>query len=343
MLINAIALFEKGYFDAAFYMLRQTLEICMLMSYFLELPDDEREKEFSDWKGSAARFPGVKDMRKKLETSNYSIDFKDFKAKLPGFFTEFQDTYAKLNKFTHKQGFRYFYSIRWRKGYDKEIDIKLREDFIKYLDRCIGCAFMFRLMIDPLPILRMDEEIEYRIADPMMFPLSAHVIKRYIGEKRLEEYKTTNLYVRFRDDILKNREKMTDATYAYVVEEYLPRVNIPGVMKQAHLLTLRQRIQLMLIASFPQIAVIHTYDGMWSCFTDVKSNCNSLSSSSEEFRALQNSAKWENQPYKGVYATVVKVHGEFYTLEHNEPLGPLTVMELGKYAAEIDKTIAPIT
>lgn len=332
MLINAVALFEKGYFDAAFYMLRQTLEICMTIAYFLELPDDEREKKFRDWKSSIADFPGTGSMRRILEKAEFSIDFKDFMSKMPSFFDEFKQTYSRLNKYTHKQGFRYFYTIRCRRVDGAEMDKILLANFTDNLERCIGCALMFRLMIDPLPILRLDEEIEYRIADPIMFPLSPRVVQKYIGEQRLEEYRPTNLCCGFRKSILDNYERMTEATYTYVNMDHIDRKDIPKVLKQAHLLTLRQRVQLSLIAGFPQIAAIVSYDGLWHCFTDVKSNRTDVSESSEEYRQLRESGNWANQKFKGVFATVVRIKDDYYTLEHNEPLDPMTVIELGKFA-----------
>lgn len=339
MLINAVALFEKGYFDASFYMLRQTLEICMTIAYFLELPDGEREEKFKDWKGSVEKFPTVGEIRRILDGADYSVDFKDFKAKMPMFFKEFREIYAKLNKYTHKQGYRYFYSIRWREGDRKDIDNNLLDNFVSLLEKCIGNAWMFRLMIDPLPVLLMDDEIEYRIADPMLNPIPFSVLDKYIGSARLEEYMSTNLYLGFRADIVEKREKLSEATYTYAKMDLLERKDIPEVLKQSHLLTLRQKIQLLLIAHSPQVAVIHSYDGLWSCFTDVKSNRNDHSDSSKEFEALRNSGQLCNQPFKGVYATVVKVHNDFYTLEHNEPFDAMRVITLAQFASKLDEII----
>lgn len=57
-----------------------------------------------------------------------------------------------------------------------------------------------------------------------------------------------------------------------------------------------------------------------------------MSESSEEYRQLRESGNWANQKFKGVFATVVRIKDDYYTLEHNEPLDPMTVIELGKFA-----------
>lgn len=339
MLINAISLFEKGYFDAAFYMLRQALEICMTIAYFLSLPDDEREVKFKDWKGSIAKFPGVGQMRQELENKEYSIEFKDFQRKMPVFFDEFKEAYRTLNKYTHKQGFRYFYSVRWCRGNDKDMDNHLLANFLHLLNKCIGCSFVFRLMIDPLPILIMDDEIEYRLADAFMFPISMRVLHKYIGDHRIEEYKQTDMYLTWREDILKNRERMSEATYEYVKNGYAPRQDIQKIFKQVHLLTPQQVVELLLVSSFPEIAIIHSYDGLWNCLTDVKCNRSDHSDSSEEFKKLRDSDKLVNQPFKGVFASVVKVQDQYYTLEHNIPFDPMSIIRLGRYAEELEDMI----
>ena len=43
-LINAIELFEKGYFDCAYYSLRSAVDISTTMVFLDDMPDDECEK-----------------------------------------------------------------------------------------------------------------------------------------------------------------------------------------------------------------------------------------------------------------------------------------------------------
>lgn len=45
LVVNAISLFESGYFDCAYYSLRQSLEVSTTMNYLLELSPEVREKK----------------------------------------------------------------------------------------------------------------------------------------------------------------------------------------------------------------------------------------------------------------------------------------------------------
>ncbi|MDN3700314.1 hypothetical protein QWY96_04280 [Vibrio artabrorum] len=44
LIVNALALFELGYFDCAFYSLRQSLEAAMTMMYLYDSEEDVRKK-----------------------------------------------------------------------------------------------------------------------------------------------------------------------------------------------------------------------------------------------------------------------------------------------------------
>jgi hypothetical protein len=46
-LVNAIELFEQGYFDCAYYSLRSAVDISTTMVFLDDIPDDEREKFLS--------------------------------------------------------------------------------------------------------------------------------------------------------------------------------------------------------------------------------------------------------------------------------------------------------
>ena len=56
LIINSIALFEKGYFDCAYYALRQSLETSTTMVYLTESDDEHREKILKDLGFTVIRF-----------------------------------------------------------------------------------------------------------------------------------------------------------------------------------------------------------------------------------------------------------------------------------------------
>lgn len=72
-LINAMELFEQGYFDCAYYSLRSSVDISTTIVFFADMPDEnsandpneDREKYLEAWK-STADFPMQGQMIRKL-------------------------------------------------------------------------------------------------------------------------------------------------------------------------------------------------------------------------------------------------------------------------------------
>lgn len=50
LLVNSIVLFEQGYFDCAFYSLRQSLEVSTTMTYLVDNDETKRESLLNKWK-----------------------------------------------------------------------------------------------------------------------------------------------------------------------------------------------------------------------------------------------------------------------------------------------------
>jgi len=68
LVINSIFLFEKGYFDCAYYSLRQSLEVSTTMVYLIELEPGKRETELNNWK-KQSKFPMYGEMLKFLKNA----------------------------------------------------------------------------------------------------------------------------------------------------------------------------------------------------------------------------------------------------------------------------------
>lgn len=49
-LINAIELFEQGYFDCAYYSIRSAVDVSTTMVFLADMPDEERERFLDAWK-----------------------------------------------------------------------------------------------------------------------------------------------------------------------------------------------------------------------------------------------------------------------------------------------------
>lgn len=66
LIVNAITLFEKGYFDCAFYSLRQSLEISTTIIYFVDDNESNRDKKLKIW-SNEKRFPQQGQMLNELK------------------------------------------------------------------------------------------------------------------------------------------------------------------------------------------------------------------------------------------------------------------------------------
>ena len=160
MIANSIYLFQEGFFDAAFYSLRQSIEISIGTLYLTANPE-----KLEKWK---ALEPGFESGKMVCFLKNNEPVFKDIRTKLPTFFKNLRTIQKKTNKYVHKQGFSSFYttqSYSWSDHRENKIYSKIISDFEETVKAAIGAVAMYRLAIDPLPIILMDEELMMRSAD----------------------------------------------------------------------------------------------------------------------------------------------------------------------------------
>ena len=66
----------------------------------------------------------------------------------------------------------------------------------------IGAVAMYRLAIDPLPVILMDEDMIMRSGDFVTEPYSEEFVDKYIGLKNIELYKQTDIYQEFKEIIM---------------------------------------------------------------------------------------------------------------------------------------------
>src|SRR5665647_232883 len=84
-LINGIELFEKGYFDCAYYSLRSAVDLSTTMVYLADMPDEEKEILLEAWK-ETKDFPMQGQIIKQLSAKGNV--FTDMKNKMPDFFAK---------------------------------------------------------------------------------------------------------------------------------------------------------------------------------------------------------------------------------------------------------------
>ena len=314
-LVNAIELFEQGYFDCAYYSLRSAVDLSTTMVFLDDMPDEEREKFLSAWK-STADFPMQGQMIKQL--SQRGNVFVDMKTKMPDFFSDAKSLSAELNKYVHKQGFQNFYVSRNHPINQKKSQESFVYTFKKYLQRCIGVVAVMRLAVDPFPILLMDEDILYRCFDSMTDPYSEEFVKKYIGVVTIKQYKHTELYISIHDSFLSD-EKKNEATFNVMKCHYIDSRRMEEIFSQLHLLPKDDIISVLLVSSCEKVVKTYSCYGLMY-FTDRNTNRKEMSWSGLDFKNFSEAENQKNQPYDEVYISVFYFDDMPYFVEHNELL-----------------------
>ena len=157
MIANSIQMFQQGYFDAAFYSLRQSIETSIGTLYLTANPD-----KMQAWNKLEPGFESGK-MSKYLR-ANEPV-FMDMASKMQPFFDKVREVQQDSNKYVHKQGYKTFYvtkRITYSDDRLKKVYDRIQDDFVQILKVAIGAVAVYRLAIDPLPVLLMDEDIRLR-------------------------------------------------------------------------------------------------------------------------------------------------------------------------------------
>ena len=335
-LINAIELFEQGYFDCAYYSLRSAVDVSTTMVFLDDMPYDEREKFLGAWK-STADFPMQGQMIKQL--SQRGSVFVDMKAKMPDFFTNAKSLSAELNKYVHKQGLQHFYVSRNHPIRQNQSQDSFVQTFEDYLQRCIGVVAVMRLAIDPFPVLLMDEEILYRCFDSMTEPYSEDFVAKYIGISTLDQYKQTEMYSGMYD-VFAADEKKNEATFNVMKHQYIDSNKMEDIFSQLHLLSKDDVICVLLVSSCEKITKVYCTQGLSMYFTDRNTNRSVMSWSSDDFKNFAESQTPINQHYDEAYISVLRFGDTPYFVEHNDPL---EIEEIGQMVGTVAGALSKMT
>ena len=310
LIINAIKLFQLGYFDCAFYSL-------------------------TDW------------------LKNNEPTFMDIREKMHGFFDNVWNVQKRMNKYIHKQGYASFYQVTrnpflvQQKGTSES---QIIMDFEYYLKLCIGAVAIYRLAIDALPVVLMDEDIRLRTGDLITEPYSQEFVDTYIGSENIEAFKTTEIYKDFYESLHRN-EKQNDAVYDLIHFQYYNREKMDDYMAQLHLCSFTDRIAMCLYTISVKISHVFV-DGIHWYHSDVKSSNNDksitvgLSYFEDFFSDTENDF---NKCYYNVFLSRCQINGNYTYFEHNEMLSAneiecvrLVAIKLSDLACQIEKVLSSL-
>lgn len=331
LIINAITLYEKGYFDCAFYSLRQSLEISTTIVYIVD-DDDEvnRDIEINKWK-KVEKFPQQGQMLRKLEQRKK--EYSELKEKMSLYFKDLEKTKQILNKYVHKQGYDKFYIYRYNQLRVNVKENKMRLDFENSLIKSIGAIAVFRLAIDPLPILLNDENIYNRIEPLLTEPYNDDFITKYIGQNHIKSYKKTKLYKSHYNYFIQ-LEEMSPAVINLVKYDYYDNKKKNEIMEQKHLLNNNQLVVIELFGFSDKIAFIHCIGGLQMYFSNVKSKRVQMSLDTGVFKDISKSSQKFNINYDEVFLSCFTKENEDYFIEHNEKFSENEINSLDLLAKE---------
>lgn len=323
LLINSLLLFEKGYFDCAYYSLRQSLELSTTMIYLSDIPEDEREIQTEAWK-STSDFPMQGQMLKYLKENGYL--FSDMKEKMTSYFDKLLNFNKMINKFVHKQGFKFFYVSRNHSASQSNVDF-FSKNYIAHLKECIGYIAVMRLAIDAFPVLLLDEEMYHRSFEPMTGSYSLDFVEEYIGNEVLEKYKTTEVFLGLYNAIIQNTKRSNCSTNI-IKFQYIDTLKLDIIKSEEHLLSPMDNIVVQLVDNCPKIKKIYCYDGLLTYTTDRTSNRKIFDYNSSIFHDFKNNIKQYNMPYDNVFVSIIQHKEEDYFIEHNEIILKSKLIEL---------------
>lgn len=206
LLKHAFFLYEDGYFDCAFYSLRQSIE--NMNNMLLSAVDADK---YELWK-EKGRFPTDKAVKDLLSRQNDA--YNEIKTVIPEFFEQYDELLKKANKYIHKQGFDTFYVSNNISNFtDQEERTNLFLSFLKY---AIGMMLIMNIALDPLSLALSDYEVDSHIPfDPMTEPIPIGIFEKYLSLDIIEKIKTTDHYTALKDYFL-NMEELNEATLCSV-------------------------------------------------------------------------------------------------------------------------------
>ncbi|MEF2621619.1 MAG: hypothetical protein U0M48_05650 [Xylanibacter rarus] len=331
MIANSIYLFQEGFFDAAFYSLRQSIEISIGTLYLTANPE-----KINEWKKLE---PGFESGRMANFLQEQEPIFKEIRTKMSTFFDNIHAIQKKTNKYVHKQGFFSFYTTQrlcLSDHREKEIYNKIVTDFEETLKVAIGAVAVYRLAIDPLPIILMDTELMTRSGDFVTEPYSKEFVDKYIGLENIKLYKQTKIYQDYKEWLM-SKEKQNEAVYNIIHWQIIDRNKINDILEQIHLLSFTDRIAVAIIMSSMKIPQVFI-NGCFHYSSDVRSlNADTVVGYSY-YNAffIKNNNNFNIQFNGNAYISRIKINNTYSYIESNAMLDYSEINTLN-YIAEISQ------
>lgn len=263
LLANSLDLIHQGYFDAAFYSVRQAGEVILIGTLFSNLDESERVAEYEKW-ASLDWFPSFSKLSKMLYSKD--TEYRELLEQMPEIDELISKLNKKANKYIHKQGHESFYTKPYEMTSDSSKSI--REDFTVYFTATVKVCAIFRLAVDPFPILLSDTECEYRFPDCMTLEFSQSFIDNCLGSDFVEHYIKTDYYRNWVNAIKSTFPQLKEATYNVSNLHYIDLPNIEDILDELDKLTLYEATAVLFTALFSDKVIAIHITGMFDAFSN---------------------------------------------------------------------------
>ncbi len=312
LLINSVFLYEDGYFDSAFYSIRQAGEVGNSMLYIAS----EGKAKLNEW-DKKLKFPMNSEIIKKLKKIDEFYKEVHDQA-IPEFFAEQEKLIKQCHKIIHKQGFDTFYSYR-RAGnsFNKADEVNL---FYLTLKHTIATAIILYIITDPISLVLADEELSMHFNfDPMCEPADVTFIEREFSPDIITKIKDTKWFFEFSQFFIA-KEKMLPEVAVVIREQFFDLLKLDSIKSQSNLLSTYERIILEILQK--DIKVTHIYPDcmMLGYDTSIHSNYCPRGWSSQEYTQYLGKEEAFNMPYYNVFRSIFYGLSDNWIFEHNEPL-----------------------
>ena len=333
LIANSVQLFKLGYFDAAFYSLRQSIETSIGTLYLTANPD-----KMKDW---CKYQPGFESGTMVAYLKQKESVFKEMTDIMSPFFKKVRDIQLKTNKYVHKQGYNSFYSTKRIISSDPKAQEPLKriqEDFVTTLKTAIGAVGVYRLAIDPLPVLLMDEDVRLRTGDLITAPYSQEFVDNYIGQDTIELYKQTELYNSYKESLLAN-EKQSEAIYNLIHFQYIDRKAEQQLVDQAHLLSIYDRMAVCYVFMSDSISRVFLCDFM--CYTTYTKPVRYETTMGNGYfeELFEGKQSYNLSMSSGAFISRFKVGGQYSYIESNTILSDAEIVGLEEISKLFDDKI----
>lgn len=312
LLANSVKLFELGYFDCAFYSVRQAIEMSLSGLYLFSNPE-----KLKGWRNLEKGFE-LKTIVPELNVGKE--EFAEIRELFSDFFERIEKEKKLMNKYVHKQGYKsLYYHYNGINAYGRPERItSLTKDYETILHDTITAVALYRLVIDPYPILMLDEDIIRRMPDLMAESFSSSFVEKYISEEYVERYRQSKIYIGYYD-YFKALPVQNEAVYALIHWQLFERKDYNQIKEQQELLSLHDMEAVDLFMISPKIGSI-IIDGCLSYSSETKLRDTSLVIGEAYYAEIFDGQKEYNVPYKGDYISRFPLNDSMTYIKHNEAL-----------------------